>query len=205
MISIMIDIAPFDRLPSSATTSRTLLKGEGLFLQGDPTRFMAYVSRGDLKLVRHLANGSEIVVHSASRGETVAEAAIFSAHYHCDCLAAEDTDLILISLEAIKTALNTDQVFSRQFSARLAGQVVSLRARLELVAIPSAKARVLLAVSEGLHSGSIRTLAAQLHLSPEATNRALSQLVTEGSLQKSGRGRYCMVADRAETNPPGRH
>lgn len=204
MISIMIDIAPFNRLPPSATTARSLKKGESLFLQGDTTRFMAYVERGGLTLVRHLAVGTEIVVHNAGTGETVAEAAIFSAHYHCDCLATEHTDLILISLNAIKTALNSDQVFSNQLLARLAGQVVSLRARLELVAIPSAKARVLLAVSEGLHTGTIRTLAAQIQLSPEATNRALSQLVREGSLEKAGNGRYRSTADRAETDPPGR-
>ena len=204
MISIMIDASPFDRLPPSSTTARSLKKGESLFLQGDKTRFMAYVERGGLKLVRHLAVGTEIVNHNASTGEMVAEAAIFSAHYHCDCLATEDTDLILISLDAIKTALSSDQVFSNQLLARLAGQVVSLRARLELLAIPSAKARVLLAVSEGLHRGTIRTLAAQIQLSPEATNRALSQLVREGRLQKAGRGRYRLAYGRAETDPPGR-
>ena len=200
----MIDIAPFDRLPPSATNAQSLKKGERLFLQGDRTRFMAYVESGGLKLVRHLAVGTEIVVHNANTGQTVAEAAIFSTHYHCDCLATEDTDLILISLDAIKNALNSDQVFSNLLLARLARQVVSLRARLELVAIPSAKARVLLAVSEGLHTGTIRTLAAQIQLSPEATNRALSQLVREGILQKAGRGRYRLAYGRAETDPPGR-
>lgn len=163
------------------------------YIQGsrsDATRYLVYVLSGALVLLRHTSDGEEVIVHTARSGETLAEAAPFTDHYHCDCKAGEETELVLLPSAVIRNAIRKDQGFAQDFIAHLCHQIISLRTRLELVAITSAKERVFAGLTEGLHTGTIRELAAQVHLTPEATNRSLAQLVKDGRLRKLGRGRY---------------
>lgn len=179
-----------DALPTDAVRPHAAKRGECLFHQGQRTHSLVWVRSGSVHLVRHGRNGGETVIHRAIAGMTVAEAAMFSDFYHCDCVASEDSEVALISIAAIHAKLNTDTKFSTGLLSYFASEIVGLRKRLEIVALPSAKERVLAAVAADMHSGTIRALAAQINLSPEATNRALSQLSEAGALKRVGRGLY---------------
>ncbi|MSO80645.1 MAG: cyclic nucleotide-binding domain-containing protein, partial [Alphaproteobacteria bacterium] len=70
-----------------AAPCRRLAAGEVLFHQGDPCVAIFEVEAGRVQLVRHDAGGHLLVLFNAGHGEGLAEAALFSAHYHCDAIA----------------------------------------------------------------------------------------------------------------------
>lgn len=75
-------------------------------------------------------------------------------------------------------------------TARFAGQVQSYRRRFEIMAIRSAEDRVYTAVSDGMLSGSVKSLAGEIGLTHEVVYRALATLVKQRRVQKIGRGQY---------------
>src|SRR5260370_34953952 len=68
---------------------RKLARDEPLFRQGDPATAVFLISRGRLRMIRHLAAGDRITIHTGRMGELFAEGALFSDAYQCDAVAAE--------------------------------------------------------------------------------------------------------------------
>lgn len=181
---------PFDLLPSTASAMRLLKKGMPLFRRDDPATAMYYVIAGQVDLLRYTRLGDEVIIHRAHVGESFAEAGLFSDTYHCDAIAAADTELVRIDKVAIVQRMELEPDFAIAISARFAGQIQNYRRRLEIVAIRDATSRVFAAVADGMLTGSIKSGAAQIGLTHEAVYRALSALVRSGRLTKTGRGSY---------------
>lgn len=182
--------APFTRLAASALTSASLSNGDTLFRQGDRPLCIYWLEAGNVLLRRHSRSGQEIIIHRANPGEIFAEAALFSSAYHCDAVCTKDALLTRIDKAAVLEAMRTDPDFALALSARFAGQIQSYRRRIELLAVASAEERVCSAVADGLLDGNIKTFAAEIGLSHEATYRALGKLAKSGKLLKTGRGAY---------------
>jgi CRP-like cAMP-binding protein len=75
-----------DWLPAAllaAAVDRKLKAGEALFRLGDKTGGLCEIVSGRVRLARVDRSGHEIVLHVATPGETLAEASLFSANYHC--------------------------------------------------------------------------------------------------------------------------
>lgn len=181
---------PYDLLPSSASVVRMMRGGTLLFRRNDPVTAMYFLRAGRVDLVRYSDNGDKVVIHRAGPGESFAEAAIFSEFYHCDALAAEQSEVVKIAKAAVQDMIRTNPDFALAISAHFARQIQNFRRRLEILAIRSAMDRVFTAVAEGLLSGDVKGFAAQIGLSHEAVYRALSALARSGKLQKTGRGAY---------------
>lgn len=181
---------PFDLLPPSALTPRSVKKGGSLFRRNDPTTAMYHLTAGQVHLLRHTRQGDEVIIHRAHADESFAEAALFSPAYHCDAVAAADSELLRIDKAAVLERMKQDPDFAMAIAARFAGQIQNYRRRLEIIAIRDAKARVFAAVADGMLTGSIKPAAAQIGLTHEAVYRALSSLVRAGRLVKTGRGSY---------------
>ena len=181
---------PFDLLPPSALGRQEAKKGATLFRRNDPATAMYYVHQGQVDLLRFTGQGDDVVIHRAQAGETFAEAAIFSNAYHCDAVAAADVEIVRIGKSAVLERMQADPDFAMAIAARFAGQIQNYRRRLEILAIRDARHRVFAAVADGMMSGSIKSLAAQIGLTHEAVYRALSALARSGKLIKSGRGLF---------------
>lgn len=181
---------PFDLLPSAAIATRSLKKGTPLFRRNDPATAMYHVLSGQVDLIRYTRQGDEVIIHRAHVGETFAEAGLFSDAYHCDAIAASDTELVRIDKAAIVQRMELEPDFAIAMSARFAGQIQNYRRRLEIVAIRDATSRVFAAVADGMLVGNIKSGAAQIGMTHEAVYRALSALVRSGRLTKTGRGSY---------------
>jgi CRP-like cAMP-binding protein len=123
--------------------SRPLDKGEALFRQGDPATCIYRVTRGRIRLLRHLKEGTSVVVQLARPGETFAEAALFSDRYHCEAIADTPSAVTVLPKTGLLTALSADQGLCMDFAQGLAEQVRDLRTRLELRNIRSASERIL--------------------------------------------------------------
>jgi CRP/FNR family transcriptional regulator len=123
-----------------ASTAREVRAGQVLFRQGDKTHAIFEVEAGRLQLVRHDRSGRRIVLFNAGGGDSLAEVALFSKHYHCDAVAIMDSTVRAYPKPALLSALRTDPLVPERFMAVLAHQVQSLRARLEQRNIRSARA-----------------------------------------------------------------
>ena len=74
----------------TAGIERALKVGQVLFRTGQRTIGLFEVISGSVRLVRVDRAGREAVLHLATAGETLAEASLFAAAYHCDAIATTD-------------------------------------------------------------------------------------------------------------------
>jgi CRP-like cAMP-binding protein len=134
------------------------------------------------------------VLQTASAGDTLAEASLFSLAYHCDAIAATDAVVRLFPKSVMLAELQRDPRLARAFAAMLARQVMTLRTRLETRNIHSARERVrhFLAVNAGADrrtvvvSGTLKQLAADLGLTHEALYRTLARMAADGEVTRKG-------------------
>jgi len=151
---------------------------------------MYYLVQGRVRLVRHTENGQAITLFDAKSGDFLAEASLFSRDYHCDCIADENSALVRLRKSDCLELLARDQTASMEYIERLSKQLMYYRRRIELISIKPAKERVWAAVCDGWLEGNISSFASTLDLTPEATYRALADLVKEGRVLKTGHGNY---------------
>jgi CRP/FNR family transcriptional regulator, dissimilatory nitrate respiration regulator len=186
-----------DWLPAgarSAVIDHKLKAGEPLFRLGDETMGLCEVVTGRVRLARVDRSGREIVLHVAGPGETLAEASLFSPHYHCDAIANTDATVRVYPKRDVLAAFDENPKAARAFTETLAHQVMSLRTRIEQRNIRSARERVrhflMLNVGEDRRTvelrGTLKDLAAEIGLTHEALYRTLATLERSGEIRRQG-------------------
>jgi CRP-like cAMP-binding protein len=178
----------------AAAVERRLAAGQTLFRAGSRSSGFFEVIGGTVRLVRVDRNGREAVLQTASGGDTLAEASLFSPAYHCDAIAATEAVVRLFPKSVMLAELQRDPKLARAFAAMLARQVMMLRTRLETRNIHSARERVrhFLAVNAGADrrtvvvSGTLKQLAADLGLTHEALYRTLARMAADGEVTRKG-------------------
>jgi CRP-like cAMP-binding protein len=186
-----------DWLPTAmrdAAIERTLKPGQTLFHAGSRSAGFYEVVSGTVRLIRIDRSGREAVLQTASAGETLAEASLFSSAYHCDAVAATDAVVRHYPKTAILAELQRDPEIAKSFAAMLARQVMALRTRLERRNIHSARDRVrhYLTVNAGADGrtvtlpGTVKQLAADLGLTHEALYRVLARMEADGEIKRLG-------------------
>ena len=188
-------IAKLDWLPVSfreRLRTRQLVADEHLFRQGDKSNAIFEIERGRLRLVRHTIDTRRVVLHTARMGELFAEAALFSATYHCDAIAANAATVRIYPKRDLLALFRGDPQTAERFMGILARQIMLLRARLEERNIRSARERLLhhLALHAGTDGrtmrieGTLMDLAEDIGLTAEALYRTLAELEREGVVQR---------------------
>lgn len=187
-----------DWLPAAARAAgieRSLSAGQTLFRAGARTAGLYEVVQGKLRLVRVDRNGREAVLHTAAAGDTIAEASLFSATYHCDAIAMTDAIVRLYPKAVVLAELQSNPKAAQAFAAMLAHQVMTLRTRLEQRNIHSARDRIrhYLAVNAGADgrtvalAGTLKELAGELGLTHEALYRTLAEMAADGEIERRKR------------------
>jgi CRP-like cAMP-binding protein len=184
-----------DWLPAAVravATERRLKAGQTLFRQGNRTSGLYEIVEGQVRLVRVNRAGKEAVLHVAMAGETMAEASLFSASYHCDALASTDAVVRLYPKAAILAEFDRNPKAAKKFAEVLARQVMTLRTRLEQRNIRAAdRVRHYLAVNADadgrtvMLSGTLKHLAGELGLTHEALYRTLADMAADGEITRS--------------------
>lgn len=189
----------FDEVPESVkrhVVLRELRRDERLFQQGDAASAIFEVVSGRVRLVRRTIDDHLVALFTARPGDLLAEAALFSASYHCDAVAATASRVRIYPKRALLSALRKHPALLEGFAARLAGQLQRLRARMELRNIRSARERLLQYLwlsADGCGrrvaiDGHLQDLAADLGLSREALYRTLAALEADGVIKRSANG-----------------
>jgi CRP-like cAMP-binding protein len=186
---------------------RGLAAGEVLFRQGDKAVAIFEIDDGRLQLIRNTVDARAVVLHTAHAGELFAEAALFSAAYHCDAIAAVASRVRVYPKRELLASFRTDPLLAERFMAVLARQIHTLRARLEERNIRSARERLLHHIA--LHAGpdgrtmrldgTLMALAAEVGLTHEALYRTLSELEKEGAVRRS---RSAIILAKARRHDP---
>jgi CRP-like cAMP-binding protein len=122
---------------------RRLARGEPLFRQGEPAAAVFLILRGRLRMVRHLASGDRVTIHTGRTGELFAEGALFSDVYQCDAIAAEPTLVRACGKAEMLAAIGGSPSTMLALLAQVANLLHHARAMLELRNVRSADKRVL--------------------------------------------------------------
>ena len=187
--------APLLPVLPGTTQQRFLAKGETLFHQGDRSFAIFAVRHGRMRMVRQLADGQSVVLYVARDGDTFAEASLFSPAYHCDAVADIDSEIEIYPKDVLADTLDRLPETVRSLLAHLAGQVITLRARLEIRNIRAAEERVIqyLHLVAGDGDGTIefsqplKDIAAEIGLTHETFYRTLAKLEGAGIIARDGR------------------
>ena len=167
-------------------------KGDVLFRQNQTTSGLYRVVSGCVTLQRTGLGGDTLTLHRAVSGGLFAEASIFSTTYHCGALCTEAGSVIKIAKAHVVATMQSNPAFSEGFTRLLAIQVQQYRAHIELLAISSAKERILAAVQAGYFDATVTELATRINLTHEACYRALRGLCDDGRMIRVGRGKYSL-------------
>jgi CRP-like cAMP-binding protein len=170
--------------------SEACAAGAHLFRQGDPVTSIFRVESGCVRLERTTATGAMVVLHTASAGEMLAEAALFSDVYHCNAVALKAARVCVYDKRAILAALKPGSMAFALLSI-MARQLVQARQRLEWRNMRSAKERVMLylglmADRSGKFEATVafQDIAAELGLTREAFYRALAALQKDRRIKR---------------------
>jgi CRP-like cAMP-binding protein len=186
-----------DWMPASVRTVaivRELKAGEVLFRVSSRTVGLCEVISGRVRLARVDRSGREIVLHVAGPGETLAEASLFSAQYHCDAIASTNATVRIYPKRELLAAFEDSPKAAQAFARTLAHLVMNLRTRIEQRNIRSARDRLrhFLALNVGPDgrtvelNGTLKELAAELGLTHEALYRTLAELERAGEIGRKG-------------------
>jgi len=182
------------RSVSDAALTKDLAAEETLFRVDDKVFAIFDVVAGRIQLIRHGQTGRRLILFAAGPGESIAEPALFSTRYHCDAIAAVASTVRVYPKERALAALSSDPAVAKRYMSILAHQVQGLRARLQIRDIRSARDRVLqfLAVAAGptgnrvTLSGTLKDLASEIGLTPEALYRTVAALEVDAEIKRSG-------------------
>jgi CRP-like cAMP-binding protein len=173
---------------------RTLARGEPLFRQGEPATAVYLIGRGRLRMIRHLASGDRITIHTGRTGELFAEGSLFSDVYQCDAVAAEPTRVRACGKAEMLAAINDSPATMLALLQQVTRSLHYARAMRELRNIRSADDRVLqhlhLSASKNgavVFDRPLLEVAEDLGLTREAYYRALATLTRAGAIERTGR------------------
>ena len=131
-----------EQLQSLPARRRRLREGQYLFHRGDPITALHRVKDGELRLVRHQPDGSELTLQRASPGQLFAEASVFATHYHCDAVAATPAEVDVIAISEVHRLLSADPAHALAWARYLAHEVQRARFRAELVSLKTVAERL---------------------------------------------------------------
>lgn len=178
MIAIMLS-PPMPQLLARSDRDIVLRDGQRVFGAGEVVRFLFVVREGCVQMLRRQPGGASLVLQRARPDQLVAEASLFSQHYHCEAAARGSTLLARIPKAAVVEQLLTEPAWLESFAAHLAAEVQRTRGRAELLSLKKVGERVdaWLSLYGGVPPDRGRWIdwASELAVTPEALYRELAR------------------------------
>lgn len=170
-----------------------------LFVTGEPSEHLYVVRSGRLRVVTTSVRGEQLVLTTVGAGEAIGELSVLDRQPRsADVVAAELSELIVVPAHAARAALENDARALLAAALELAAQVRRLTGSMSdlvFLDLPRRVAKLLLSQAEKRPDGttavdlaaSQAVLAAQLGVSRQSFNKALSGLVRRGWIEVAGR------------------
>lgn len=162
-----------------ASDQRQYASGDRIFHQGDDVQVLHLIETGEVQLIRHQREGFSLTLQRAVSGAILAEASMFSPHYHCDALAVGTVRTSAIAKSVIQARMAQSPQMAELWAAYLAGEVQSARLRAEILVLRTVAERLdaWVALNGGRlpEKGEQKTVATEIGVSPEALYREFSR------------------------------
>lgn len=165
-------------------------KGEHVFSAGTTPHWMFYVVHGEVALERSGAHGEHVILQRCRSG-FVSEASLMVDAYHCDAVALEETQVIKLPGQALRSQLQGDPGFANRWMRTLNAEIMRLRMQCERLTLHSVHERLVHLIQTEGQAGrypiptGIKTLAAQLGVSHEALYRTITDLKKQQLLDRT--------------------
>lgn len=118
-------------------------KGQNLFLFGDEVTAIYRILEGEVSMTRFSPEGGEIVLYRARAGDFLAEASLFSTHYHCDAICTHPGRCMQLPVTVLRDCLSSNPDFAMEWIATLSGNLRRQRAAQERLCLKSLRMRVI--------------------------------------------------------------
>ena len=185
-----MDDESFDQIVTCSTV-RAYDRGNTVFMQGEDADAFFVVLDGWLKVFRIRENGEEIVIEIFSRGESVAEAAVFATHeYPASCQAVENCRVLRIPADRLLDQIRRVPDIGIAMLASTSRHLHMLIREIEEIRGMSSTQRVAqFLLSLGVENGGTMTvrmpfeknlIANRLAMTPYSLSRAFSRLKDYG-------------------------
>lgn len=168
-----------------------LSAGDYLFNQNDSARGIFVVNKGRIKLLRDTVDGNAVIMYTAQTKDSLAEASLFSTHYHCHAKADLASEVNFFEKQQVLNYFSSNTESALNFIAVLAKQVQKLRLLLELRGVRSPRERFfqylqLMVDTEGavLVQSTYKDLAITLGMTHETLYRIFAQLEKENLIKR---------------------
>ena len=178
MIEIMSDDL-MSRLLGFERVERRYAAGQFLFRQGDAVQRLYVVRAGEVHLVRYQPGGSALTLQRAGGASVLAEASLFSEHYHCDGVARGTAEVSAVERSRVLAAFASDPGFAEAWCRHFGREVQAARLRAEILTLRTVSERLdaWLGSNGGRMppKGDWKSVAAEIGTSPEALYRELAR------------------------------
>jgi CRP/FNR family transcriptional regulator len=174
---------------------KTFLRGDTIFLEGEPAKGLFVIWRGMLKVYKVGDAGREQILEIEGPGRTVAELPLFDGlPYPASCAAMEDSIVLTLPVESFHRLVAREPALARSVISSLSQRLrhmVGLVEEISLKAVRQRLAGLLLELAG--ESDAVRLpwnnqeIAASIGTVREIVSRTLSRMVQEGVLQIDGR------------------
>jgi CRP/FNR family transcriptional regulator, dissimilatory nitrate respiration regulator len=130
-----------------------------------------------LRLLGALPHGSQLTTQRAGPGSILAEASLFSARYHCDAVADEQSIVQVVPIRKARAAFAEQPVLAAAWAHHLAQEVHRARTRAEIISLRTVSDRmdawVALNGDVLRRKGQWRRIASEIGISSEALYREI--------------------------------
>jgi CRP/FNR family transcriptional regulator, cyclic AMP receptor protein len=193
-----LDDEALQRLTAVAFTRR-VAPNQILFVSGEPSEHLYLVRSGLLRVLTTSAHGEQLVLSTVRPGEAIGELTLLDRQPRsADVVAAEQSELIAVPAAVARSVLENDSRAVLAAAQELAGQVRRLTGAMSdlvFLDLPRRVAKLLLSRSTTRPDGttvsdlgaSQSVVAAQLGVSRQSINKALSGLVRHAWIEINGR------------------
>jgi CRP/FNR family transcriptional regulator, dissimilatory nitrate respiration regulator len=181
---------------ASIAEVRRASKGELLFSEGDEARALFILSEGIVELVKMEPSGREQFVRRVARGETFAEAAMFSGGaYPASAIARAHSELIAISKEKFLRCVRAHPEVALAIMGAMAKLLRHLNTLVSELALGSVESRLAAwLLRRSREAGKLtfmlgiakKELAFRLGTVPETLSRNLRKLKDDGAIRLEG-------------------
>jgi CRP-like cAMP-binding protein len=193
-----MDFSEVDQLPAAlqqVATYQHFLEGQVLFQRNEPSRAIYAVKAGCVRLLHYTKSGQCISHYSVHTGELCAEIVLFLDAYACTAIAEEPTQVLAFPKEAFLSGIQQDPDLAIAFMTQLSNRLHMAKIMVELRSIRSATERVLHYLrlitppeqNAVVLEQPLKSIAADLGISPEAFSRTLAQLENDGIIAREKR------------------
>ncbi|PHQ68774.1 MAG: cAMP-binding protein, partial [Sneathiella sp.] len=178
MINIMSSSMLLSLLEKLPGRELKFAPGEAVFHLGGPVKSLHLVRSGTIHLARYQDNGSALFLQKAEQGAILAEASLYSAHYHCGAVAETYSVTWAISQDEMARNILGNPILADAWSRHLAHEVQRARLHSEILSLKTVAARLNAWIDwhgalpeKGLWS----SVAYQIGVSPEALYREIAK------------------------------